>query len=144
MAQFGPSAPPGSGVKTEAGYLNHLVLYPVAIFRTDCDNRIGGLLAAERGFVRSGSQASLAVGGWYWTRGDLDVYEFHGKAYFAEHFGVQAGVLGTTHASGNDFVDQHIGAQVLVMVPVYVGGKRSVQLHKLLDLGVIHRLKGTA
>ncbi|HZP82860.1 MAG TPA: hypothetical protein VFB21_14565, partial [Chthonomonadaceae bacterium] len=81
-----------------------LVLYPVSPFLVSAPGfdatQVGTLIAADYGWVKD-RHNSFVVGGWAWLRDGSDILELHGKYYFAPHWGVQAGLLGSTYGGGN-------------------------------------------
>jgi len=52
----------------------------------------GGLLSYEIAFVPTQGKP-FAFGMWYWTDADGDLFEFHGKTFFSDQWGLQAGIL---------------------------------------------------
>jgi hypothetical protein len=105
-AQYGPSDPPannGEQAKASTPRNNIVQFYPFTEFRGHASNNgvasssvvDGSIVAVESGWVAGGKQ-SYAFGAWSFFRGDAAIIEGHGKFYFNDRFGIQAGLIGAT------------------------------------------------
>lgn len=77
-------------------------LYPLAVFTGPGVTRFGGLISLDTHIASGSGPGQFGLGAWYfYNSSSVDVYELHGNAYFNRNWGVQAGVLGSTHGGGN-------------------------------------------
>ena len=92
-----------------SGRYGSVALYPLAPFMragifaeggSGTKTAHGMLFAAEGGYTPP-SGRSIELGGWFWSSGDSDVYQIHGKTFFNRELGVQLGWIGSTGAEGN-------------------------------------------
>lgn len=78
-------------------------IFPLAPWRFDFKGGGSGtidgtLFAVESTFVNESGTGGYGIGGWYWGSRDKnitgDVYELHGKYFFNQKLGIQAGYVG--------------------------------------------------
>jgi hypothetical protein len=103
-AQWGTATNPMSvaGSTTKIGQTS-VSIYPATPFTISApryqSTLVGTLIAADYSFVK-GQHSAFTIGGWVWARDGADIEELHAKYYFGRDWGIQAGLLGSSHGGG--------------------------------------------
>ena len=99
-------------VRPESRRYGSVSLYPLAVFtvagrlstqQAGTDTEAGVLLAADLGVKPAGRRSAYELGGWYWSRGNSDLYQIHTRAFVTPEVGVQLSYLGSTSVGGDAY-----------------------------------------